>query len=100
MLYFLQFPSPFPNFENAVQVREDAPEKRVSFVPDVKTTATDENEIGIGVGASENSLDSHSGEVGRLEVHRSGKIKIRFGEKIVYDVSMLIGIEDKTDCFR
>ncbi|KAK0202929.1 RNA polymerase III RPC4-domain-containing protein [Desarmillaria ectypa] len=79
-LYFFQFPAPFPTFT----LKGEAPppptdKKRVSFAPTVKAEipapATEEKEKPV--------VD---GTIGRLEIYRSGAVKMRLANGILLDV--------------
>lgn len=89
-LYFFQFPSPFPSFEDrnivggigATQDATDkASEKRVSFTADTK----DDEEKGKDQPSIESMRSVITGEIGQLEIFESGAVKIRLGN-LLYDV--------------
>lgn len=103
-LYFFQFPSPFPKFLPAPEVisldedtlmddvtlekgkgkeKETGRPKSVSFAPETKPGATSTTSEGA---AKDAPLD---GVIGRLEIYKSGLVKMRLGDNIVFDVSVL-----------
>ncbi|KAJ2919503.1 hypothetical protein MD484_g932, partial [Candolleomyces efflorescens] len=96
-LYLFQFPSPFPTFlpntkpsDNSEDVEMSDGTKKVSFGPDVKpaveaTPAT--SRTASTVPSETPKPDPLNGVIGRLEVYRSGTVKIRLGNDIVLDVN-------------
>ncbi|KAF9517798.1 hypothetical protein BS47DRAFT_1325929 [Hydnum rufescens UP504] len=106
-LYFFQFPSPFPTFgfppnsapserqggslavpidlENSsspspATTEREHPRKSVSFAPETKPPAP----VSETLPKVEEPLD---GVIGRLEIYKSGAVKMRLGEGIVLDVT-------------
>ncbi|KAG7444279.1 uncharacterized protein BT62DRAFT_933942 [Guyanagaster necrorhizus] len=81
-LYFFQFPAPFPTFAlkgEAPPLPPPTDKKKVSFAPTVKaevpTPATEKKEKPV--------VD---GMIGRLEIYRSGAVKMRLTNGILLDV--------------
>ncbi|KAF9268993.1 hypothetical protein L218DRAFT_953555 [Marasmius fiardii PR-910] len=94
-LYFFQFPSPFPSFkpQSSLNPEPSNPEpstsnptpKKVSFASDVKPEKPDPSDSKKNQEqGSEQSLD---GIIGRLEVYRSGAVKMRLANGILLDVA-------------
>ncbi|PBK99267.1 hypothetical protein ARMGADRAFT_1160985 [Armillaria gallica] len=80
-LYFFQFPAPFPAFTP----KGEAPppplptdKKRVSFAPNVKAE--------VPAPAEEKEKPVVDGTIGRLEIYRSGAVKMRLANGILLDV--------------
>lgn len=97
-LYFFQFPSPFPQFVSRkaaamdVDVVPDAT-KKVSFAPDVKPELTPASSRTASVVPSEVEATKAvplDGVIGRLEVYKSGAVKIRLADGILLDVCCYI----------
>ncbi|KAF5336184.1 hypothetical protein D9611_006268 [Ephemerocybe angulata] len=104
-LYLFQFPTPFPTFlpnpkpsEGELPAEDGDVEmgdatKKVSFGPDVKPPADEKPTPATSRTASTAPSDAPKpeepldGVVGRLEVYRSGAVKIRLGDDIVLDVT-------------
>ncbi|KAG7093882.1 hypothetical protein E1B28_007521 [Marasmius oreades] len=85
-LYFFQFPSPFPTFQSqsSSNVEPSVPNltfKKVAFAPDVKPEQTNTSE------QKEDSERSIDGVIGRLEVYKSGDVKMRLANGILFDVT-------------
>ncbi|KAG8901613.1 hypothetical protein FRC00_006006 [Tulasnella sp. 408] len=100
-LYFFQFPHPFPSFVPDIDMTQDEPMlpegeakkptddekgkgKSVSWAPDVKVK---EEAEGSGKEKQKALPSGSEGIAGKLEVYKSGAVKIRFGEDIVMDVT-------------
>lgn len=92
-LYLFQFPSPFPTFVSPdtslpaaaedVAMSDDTTSKKVAFADTVKP------EPGASNGApaeAETAPPKVEGVIGRLEVYRSGAVKMRLANGIVLDV--------------
>lgn len=87
-LYFFRFPSPFPTFESPSSTKPESstsnsPTKKVSFAPDVKPDQTDAPEQK----QKQDSERSTDGVIGRLEVYKSGAVKMRLSNGILLDVA-------------
>ncbi|KAG5722158.1 DNA-directed RNA polymerase III subunit rpc4 [Termitomyces sp. T112] len=93
-LYLFQFPSPFPTFvspdinlpapaENVVMA-EGTPTKKVAFADNVKSEAGTPDAPSAETETTQSKVD---GVIGRLEVYRSGAVKMRLANGIVLDVT-------------
>ncbi|KAI0792122.1 RNA polymerase III RPC4-domain-containing protein [Abortiporus biennis] len=96
-LYFFQFPEPFPKFvSNSTSVVgvDDSPEdgtKKVTFAEDTKPPAAAATPTGTPAPTQIKKEPSEGqqktdGVIGQLEVYRSGAVKMRVGNGIVYDI--------------
>ncbi|PPQ65472.1 hypothetical protein CVT26_000112 [Gymnopilus dilepis] len=101
-LYFFQFPSPFPTFMAKETAAMDvdqapvAPEKKVSFAPDVKPGASTESSRTPSVVPSEPSASSPvDGVIGQLEVYKSGVVKMRLANGILLDQAVYLNKDRK-----
>lgn len=100
-LFFFQFPHPFPSFAPNIDMTNDEPmqpegeakkptddekgkAKSVSWAADVKVK---EEADGSEKEKQKASPGGSEGIAGKLEVYKSGAVKIRFGEDIVMDVT-------------
>ncbi|KAJ8094759.1 hypothetical protein PM082_010765 [Marasmius tenuissimus] len=85
-LYFFQFPAPFPTFEIGSPGDSDPstsnPAKKVSFAPDVKPEQQ-QQESEQKKQEAEHTVD---GLIGRLEIYKSGAVKMRLANGILLDV--------------
>ncbi|KAF7770628.1 hypothetical protein Agabi119p4_6602 [Agaricus bisporus var. burnettii] len=102
-LYFFQFPAPFPKFTNptsdlhhtatpaelvAPQMQAESSTKRVSFAPDTKQPTTPSSSRPSTAPPSELPKEEPiDGVIGQLEVYKSGAVKIRLANGILFDVS-------------
>ncbi|TFK32803.1 RNA polymerase III RPC4-domain-containing protein [Crucibulum laeve] len=93
-LYFFQFPQPFPTFlpkasESVADViMGDATDKKVTFAPDVMPSVTPgTSRTSSAVPTELLMTEPLDGIIGELEVYRSGAVKIRLTNGILFDVS-------------
>jgi len=93
-LYFFQFPSPFPTFvphiPTSLPVSADVPisdssSKKVSFVSDVKPTPDSSRTA--STAPPDPQSQTIDGNIGQLELYRSGAVKIRLGNGMLLDVN-------------
>ncbi|KAJ8094342.1 hypothetical protein PM082_010776 [Marasmius tenuissimus] len=86
-LYFFRFPAPFPTFEIGSPGDSDPstsnPAKKVSFAPDVKPEQQ-QQESEQKKQEAEYTVD---GLIGRLEIYKSGAVKMRLANGILLDVT-------------
>ncbi|KAG6812395.1 hypothetical protein H0H92_003076 [Tricholoma furcatifolium] len=95
-LYFFQFPSPFPTFvspnaessssDQDVLMADDATDKKVASATNVKTEAGSATSKAPTV-EPEAASPRIDGVIGRLEVYRSGAVKMRLANGILLDVT-------------
>ena len=94
-LYLFQFPSPFPTFSSKmtnVPASDQIPEvgeKKVSFSADTKLDASSSLPV-----PSEPKVERISGAIGRLEIYRSGTVKIRLPNGILLNVKHFFRLRD------
>ncbi|ESK96411.1 hypothetical protein Moror_6919 [Moniliophthora roreri MCA 2997] len=96
-LYFFQFPSPFPSFElknmdvdMALEASVSSGAKRVSFAADVKQESSQVLSQTPPQPSTEQKtqpLPALDGVIGKLEVYRSGAVKMRLANGILLDVT-------------
>ncbi|KAG5641980.1 hypothetical protein DXG03_003833 [Asterophora parasitica] len=89
-LYFFQFPSPFPSFVS--QGDSSAPDEDVSMAEPATKKVAFAGNVKVEVGASGTAAEAEiqpkvDGVIGKLEVYRSGAVKMRLAKGIVLDVT-------------
>jgi DNA-directed RNA polymerase III subunit RPC4 len=97
-LYLFQFPAPFPTFSSKmtdVPASDQIPEvggKKVSFTADTKLDASSSLPA-----PSEPKVELITGVIGRLEIYRSGTVKIRLANDILLNVKQFFHLSDFAD---
>jgi DNA-directed RNA polymerase III subunit RPC4 len=85
-LYFFQFPSPFPAFVSPVDeglATSETTNKQVAFASNVKSEPGSSKNPAAEADTPQPKID---GVIGKLEVYRSGTVKMRLANGIVLDV--------------
>lgn len=100
-LYFFQFPAPFPKFTKpnpdlhpatvaaelvTPSMQTESPSKRVSFAPDTKAPTPSSSRPSTAPPPELPKEQPIDGVIGQLEVYKSGAVKIRLPNSILFDV--------------
>ncbi|THU99158.1 hypothetical protein K435DRAFT_720095 [Dendrothele bispora CBS 962.96] len=86
-LYCFQFPSPFPVFQSTnANVQVPSPTKKVTFAPSAKSEPSSSS-VPPDFPEKEPVPPPVDGLIGRLEVYRSGIVKMKLANGIVLDVT-------------
>jgi DNA-directed RNA polymerase III subunit RPC4 len=92
-LYFFQFPVPFPEFiqkpTSPTSTKDSLPpndtSRKVAFTDDVKMEQSSNKDVDSSK-EPENQQPKIDGIIGRLEIHRSGAVKMHLANGILLDV--------------
>ncbi|KAF5383831.1 hypothetical protein D9615_003678 [Tricholomella constricta] len=91
-LYFFQFPSPFPAFKSAT-FSPPTPEEHVAMAEPTNVKIASSGDVKVDPGSSkkpaaesETPQPKVDGVIGKLEMYRSGAVKMRLANGIVLDV--------------
>ena len=100
-LYLFQFPTPFPTFSSKttnVPASDQIPEvggKKVSFTAETKLDAS--SSLPSVAPWEPKKVEHISGVIGQLEIYRSGTVKIRLANDILFNVKHFFHLCDFVD---